>query len=706
MATRPPLGMANIPANPCQERLETLLFKATNPSNKIEDVNTIKQFCDCVSQSADGPALATRLLGHKIQSPQDQEALQALAVLEACVKSCGLEFHAEVGKFRFLNEMIKLVSPKYAGTRTPEHVKQKVVELLFTWTRELPEEKKVVEAYEMLKAQGVIQGDPDYVTGAVFASSLPPREVELDEAETRKLQKLLHSKNPEDIEKANNIIKGMVKKDEEKMEKLSKKVVQLQSVTSNVRLLNEMLDNYNAVESNSEERELMADLGQACEKLRPGLYRLAAEMDENDDSIGEILVTSDELTKAIDRYRDVIVLNKPDPHPKLTLQTHQTKTSASSNSTNLVVPRCAMSNYSLDSLLDLNMSPVKTTLEQQFGTCDLTGDPDQGQLEGLESLLVRKDLLVESSENQKERLSSIDLLSEYSPQHQQPSQSQLMVESSLLDFGAASTTNNVKDNPTPGKRKGLDDLDILGESLMKQNLPVNKETSFDAKRAEKLPLNQLRKQKDSEILEFDIKDLTNELPSSPVVTKDDVFETNELLNNSSSQNNITAISKVSESNNDSKKIDSAPKTDLKISDIVIEMSKIRPNKELAPMTLQSGESGVSIVLHFTTNTPRPGVAVIVVTVTNHQLADISDIEFRAVVPKGCKVKLMPSSSLTLPSFSPFSPPSAVTQVMVLGNPTLSTFSLNYLLSYTMDEETMSDMGRDFILPDKLWESDG
>ena len=45
--------------------------------------------------------------------PQEREAIQSLAVLEAGVKSCGPVFHAEVGKFKFLNEMIKLVSPKY-----------------------------------------------------------------------------------------------------------------------------------------------------------------------------------------------------------------------------------------------------------------------------------------------------------------------------------------------------------------------------------------------------------------------------------------------------------------------------------------------------------------------------------------------------------------------------------------------------------------
>ena len=74
--------------------------------------------------SGDAPALACKLLAHKIQSPQEREALQALAVLEACVKSCGPSFHTEVGKFKFLNEMIKLVSPKYLVSIIPYNLKK------------------------------------------------------------------------------------------------------------------------------------------------------------------------------------------------------------------------------------------------------------------------------------------------------------------------------------------------------------------------------------------------------------------------------------------------------------------------------------------------------------------------------------------------------------------------------------------------------
>lgn len=73
------------------------------------------------------------------------------------MRRCGPSFHAEVGKFRFLNEMIRLVSPKYLGGKTPVIVRQKVLQLLNMWTKEYPKELKIKEAYEMLKKQGVIE---------------------------------------------------------------------------------------------------------------------------------------------------------------------------------------------------------------------------------------------------------------------------------------------------------------------------------------------------------------------------------------------------------------------------------------------------------------------------------------------------------------------------------------------------------------------
>lgn len=81
----------------------------------------------------------------------------AFQVLDACMKRCGINFHMEVGKFRFLNELIKLVSPKYNGAHTPETVKRRVLELMQSWTVYYPKEFKIKEAYEMLKKQGVVK---------------------------------------------------------------------------------------------------------------------------------------------------------------------------------------------------------------------------------------------------------------------------------------------------------------------------------------------------------------------------------------------------------------------------------------------------------------------------------------------------------------------------------------------------------------------
>ena len=63
-------AMAQSAGSSTMSNIENLLFKATNPANKLEDVNTIKQFCDAVNATPDGPAIACRILAHKIQSPQ------------------------------------------------------------------------------------------------------------------------------------------------------------------------------------------------------------------------------------------------------------------------------------------------------------------------------------------------------------------------------------------------------------------------------------------------------------------------------------------------------------------------------------------------------------------------------------------------------------------------------------------------------------
>ncbi|KAG7274561.1 hypothetical protein CRUP_018953, partial [Coryphaenoides rupestris] len=242
------------------ESLESWLNKATSPSNRQEDWEYIMGFCDQINKELEGPQISARLLAYKIQSPQEWEAMQALTVLEACMKNCGGRFHNEVGKFRFLNELIKVVSPKYFGDRISEKVKKKVIE------------------------------------NPVFEN----------EEKSRRLAELLKSKKPEDLQEANRLIKNMVKEDEVRAQKVEKTNRTLEEVNNSVKLLSEMLNHFSAEVSTDGDKEIIRELYGDCDKLRQTVFKLATETEDNDSYLGHILQASDDLSRVINSYKQIV----------------------------------------------------------------------------------------------------------------------------------------------------------------------------------------------------------------------------------------------------------------------------------------------------------------------------------------------------------------------------------------------------------------
>uniref|UniRef100_A0AAX7TXR8 Golgi-associated, gamma adaptin ear containing, ARF binding protein 1 n=1 Tax=Astatotilapia calliptera TaxID=8154 RepID=A0AAX7TXR8_ASTCA len=277
-------------APPDAESLESRINRATNPLNRDTDWSSIHAFCDQLNNELEGPQLATRLLAHKIQSPQEWEAMQALLVLETCMKNCGKRFHSEVGKFRFLNELIKVVSPKYLGTRSPEPVKIKVLELIYSWTLALPDEAKISDAYQMLKKQGIVKQDPELPPDKLL--NLPPprpkNAIFEDEEKSKMLSRLLNSSHPEDLKAANKLIKEMV----QEVNTLSFSFL--------------FSSPHSFVFFNVACVLCGQDLYQRCEKMRPTLFRLASDTEDNDEALAEILQANDSLTQVINLYKQQV----------------------------------------------------------------------------------------------------------------------------------------------------------------------------------------------------------------------------------------------------------------------------------------------------------------------------------------------------------------------------------------------------------------
>uniref|UniRef100_A0AAR2KPB2 Golgi-associated, gamma adaptin ear containing, ARF binding protein 1 n=1 Tax=Pygocentrus nattereri TaxID=42514 RepID=A0AAR2KPB2_PYGNA len=224
------------------------------------------------------------------------------------MKNCGKRFHNEVGKFRFLNELIKVVSPKYLGSRAPEPVKKKVLEMMYSWTVGLPEETKISDAYQMLKKQGIVKQDPALPDDRPLPPP-PPRPKNAifeDEEKSKMLSRLLNSTHPEDLRAANKLIKEMVQEDQKRMEKVSKRVNAIQEVKESVGLLTQLLGDYSKDNSSHGNEELIKDLYQRCEKMRPTLFRLASDTEDNDEALAEILQANDSLTQVINLYRQLV----------------------------------------------------------------------------------------------------------------------------------------------------------------------------------------------------------------------------------------------------------------------------------------------------------------------------------------------------------------------------------------------------------------
>ncbi|XP_033023377.1 ADP-ribosylation factor-binding protein GGA2 isoform X1 [Lacerta agilis] len=292
--------------------LELLLHKATDPSNPEENWECIQRFSDQVNADADSTAAALKLLEHKIQSPQEAEALHALTVLEMCVNNCGENFHHEMGKFRFLNGLIKVLSPKYLGEWSTDRVKSRIVELLFSWMVWFPQEVKIRDAYQMLKKQGIVKQDPKLPEDKIMPppSPRPASSIfDADDEKSKLLTRLLKSKNPEDLQAANRLIKGMIKEEQEKSAKVSRRLNALKEAHSSAEALEEMLSSCRESKGAGTPPptlELLQATFAKCERLKPLLFRVASETVEDEEALGEVLQASDRLTRALCFYKDVV----------------------------------------------------------------------------------------------------------------------------------------------------------------------------------------------------------------------------------------------------------------------------------------------------------------------------------------------------------------------------------------------------------------
>ncbi|KAF7274538.1 hypothetical protein GWI33_012808 [Rhynchophorus ferrugineus] len=683
--------------NVTQISLEALLLRATNCNNTNLDSAAVEAFFSLINKEKDGPAIGIKVIAGRLPVGTEKEVLAILNILDMCMTKCGSSFQNEVGKFRFLNEMIKLVSPKYLGSKTPISVKQKILQLLYLWTLDYPKEVKIKEAFDMLRKQGVIREIPNPNIPQEALSCDAKRRIGNsvfhDEEKSNILKKLLQSKDPEDIQAANWLIKSMVKEDEKQADLKSKAVSELESVQNNLKLLNEMMESYRKGVTTPGELDLMRELYDNLVRLSPNLTAIVCETDHCPaDLMESVLKTIHDLTECLTRY-------------KLKIMQEKSESVIQSNLASLL--ELDQQAVSANSLSLMEMDRYKEIKNDECA-CSSTKPVDVlcDMFSGLGNAAETSDIL-------------------------QP----INISNSKGQLPAERDKN---------KLKALEDLDVLGEHLLKEKLP-----SSNYRHQEKIPMNLLTKaneckkeqinQETSESLKLNLNYLIERpsLNQGPVKTEadispldnaddclvditDDSTDTkhskessylqfsshdqkvkcvgNGVLNNEMMLGVDGDKSKV-EPNGFSKRVDSNLKNlaNVNLKDIFVKLEDIKPSSKKSIVALDE-KNGITVLLHMAKDQPRPGVTVYVITTISRNDMPLSNYLFQAVVPKSCKLKLQSPSSTELPAFNPFLPPAAITQIMLIFNPDNVQVSLKFIISYVMDEDTMTEMGEVEDLP--------
>ncbi|XP_031596047.1 ADP-ribosylation factor-binding protein GGA3a isoform X2 [Oreochromis aureus] len=682
--------------------------------------------------------------------------MQALTVLEACMKNCGRRFHNEVGKFKFLNELIKVVSPKYLGDKVSEQVKKRVIEMLYSWTVSLPDETKIAEAYQMLKLQGIVSADPEIPLDATLVPSPSPRPknpVFDDEKKSKRLAELLKSKKPEDLQEANRLIKNMVKEDEVRTQKATKQKSTLEAVNNSVKLLNEMLAHFSPEDSTDADRELIRELYGDCDKLRQTVVQLATETEDNDSSLGDILQANDDLSQVINLYKKIVEGQTMNGEAG----GHQTQTSVSAGTGSTNQSEILIDLVGLD-IQSPSASEQQPPASSQSFPADLlcgsaaTDPPSQSVNVPSTALSLLDEELLSLGLN--EPITELNKLTHGNPSNPLPS-----TQDSSQDLGLFDTLPTVPVFSTPSLF--LDALSTTGApanssktytpaSSLNFNGPV-----FSTPLASTTSVSTtsvISPQPFSSVLTTVAPaappqsfSLTSSAPSAPNITPQLISTSTlgfhspspspghilqdltllDLGNNNSLEATSTPIISegihawsaplsIKSQADDSPLLRSLSPVlplsqsspgrgqEVSLANVFVPLDTIKPSK-VCPVTAYD-KNGVRVLLHFATDSPpgRPDVLVMVASMLNTATQPVKNIVLQAAVPRTMKVKLQPPSGTELASFNPILPPAAITQIMLLANPLKEKVRMRYKLIFTLGEQPFTEVGEvnDFPPVDK------
>ncbi|KAH8346052.1 hypothetical protein KR084_009348, partial [Drosophila pseudotakahashii] len=646
--------------------------RATNPAKKIDELG-VQMFCIVVKSNAQLVHKAQEMIVAKVRSSNITEATRAISLLEECMTQCGDDFQDEAAKFRFLNELIRLVSKKYMGAETPHEVKQRIMECLLLWTTEFPQRLKIRDAYDMLRKEGDIEHG---TTEAAVAK----RESVLGTIDEAMFAKLIKSNNPENYKRANILLQYRMAQEARRNDLLAQHRLVLSEVQETMQLLNQMLDTYDP--SNQDVSETLHELYKSCKKHKPIFQHLPQLLDDSDAQlVADTLDANGALLTTMQRYKLLVPSPTRSTAPALTTSTLTSTSSAKTTSTNSSTAAAAGSNNALllnellgDLLISGNSSESPSTAS---ATIPNTASSNSNATATATATTSGGDPLADLSDIFSSALAESE--AKLQPQNQPFQNANTLLEPQVLSQSPAAeglaNGNGAAGgdcSKIPGTARKMPQIDMLSEELFQQILPAQERMPSFKRDPEKLTLNDLARER-MQVKAPEEPAAAASVPPVPSDPVDDVPLLSEDVDKSEEVAAAVAPPPVAPV---------APPTK-PLSEIHVELDNIQATGE---QRIVLDDDDMQLSLNFTSDRPGHRVSVIVISAQNKSRQPVRDFQFEASVKKPCKVRLLPPTDSQMPPHKPFRPATPINQVMLLLNPTGKAVDVTCIVGYKLGDD--------------------
>ncbi|EGT30597.1 hypothetical protein CAEBREN_21939 [Caenorhabditis brenneri] len=244
------------------------------------------EICDFINGTEDGPRDAVRAIKkrlHGAMSKNNAVVMYTLTVLETAVKNCNHQFHVLVCNKDFVQDLIKLIGPKFDA---PQIIQERVLSLVQAWAdafRGDPTLAGVVQSYDDLKSKGVEFPAADLDTLAPIKT--PKRTYDV---------LTIREQGQEPIAAT--------------PAQLTKLRADLDVVNQNIKVFRETLTDVVPRKETADELQLLSDLNDSCRQMQQRVLDLIRYV-SNEEVTYELLMVNDSLNSVFEKY-DRFITNR------------------------------------------------------------------------------------------------------------------------------------------------------------------------------------------------------------------------------------------------------------------------------------------------------------------------------------------------------------------------------------------------------------